>query len=267
MASGGKEHRMLFDLRGRRRNVVKVVYAVLAVLMGLSLFLVTGSNTLSNLFGGGGGGNTAGKVAEEQAERIERKLVKDPEDPELLLGLTRARLSAANGTLTVNPETGEAAATVETRQQYEKASQAWSEYLEATNEPSPGGAQLVAPALFQLAQISRTPNEIVANMNAAADAQQIVVEQRPNLSTLSNYAIYRTFTFEYGAAQKAADEVAKLTTSKFERENFENQLEEQTKAAKEFQKGLAQAKKEERSGSGKESLENPLPGLGGGLSE
>jgi hypothetical protein len=267
MASGGKEHRMLFDLRGRRKNVVKVVYAVLAVLMGLSLFLVTGGSSLSNLFGGGGGGNTAGKVAEEQAERIEAKLVKNPEDPDLLLGLTRARLSAANGTLAVNPETGEAAPTLETRQQYEKASDAWSEYLKATDEPSAGAAQLVAPALFQLAQISRTPNEIVANMNAAADAQQIVVEQRRNLNTLSSYAIYRTFTFDYGTAEKVADEVKKLANNKFERENFENQLEENTKSAKEFQKGLARAKKEERSGGGKESLENPLPGLGGGLSE
>ena len=31
---------------------------------------------------------------EDQAERIERKLKKDPEDPELLLGLTRARINA-----------------------------------------------------------------------------------------------------------------------------------------------------------------------------
>ena len=42
MASDGGERRMLFDIRGRRKNVVKVVYAILAVLMGLSLFLVAG---------------------------------------------------------------------------------------------------------------------------------------------------------------------------------------------------------------------------------
>ena len=33
---------MVFDIRGRRRHVVKVVYAILAVLMGASLFLVVG---------------------------------------------------------------------------------------------------------------------------------------------------------------------------------------------------------------------------------
>jgi len=40
MADG--ERRMLFDIRGRRKNVVKVVYAILAVMMGASLFLVVG---------------------------------------------------------------------------------------------------------------------------------------------------------------------------------------------------------------------------------
>jgi len=34
MASNDGEHRMLFDIRGRRRkNVVRVVYAILALLM------------------------------------------------------------------------------------------------------------------------------------------------------------------------------------------------------------------------------------------
>ncbi len=36
------ERRMLFDIRGRRKHVVRVVYAILALLMGASLFLVVG---------------------------------------------------------------------------------------------------------------------------------------------------------------------------------------------------------------------------------
>lgn len=266
MAGGGKERRMVFDVRGRRKNVVKVVYAVLAVLMGASLFLTVGPVSIGGLFGNGNSSSAGTKVAEEQAERLERKLVKSPEDPNLLLGLTRSRLAAGNASLSVNPETGETAPTLETRQQYEKASEAWSRYLKATDEPSVGAAQLVASALFSLAQISRTPVEIEANMQAAADTQQIVVEDRPNPSTLSKYAIYRTFAFDYGTAEKVADEVKKLANTKFERENFENELEENTKTAKQFQKELTRAKKA-NSSAGKERLENPLPGLSGGLGE
>ena len=44
-------------------DVVKVVYAILAVLMGLSLFLVVGPVNIGELFGGGGGsGNAAEPV-------------------------------------------------------------------------------------------------------------------------------------------------------------------------------------------------------------
>lgn len=268
MAGGGKEERrMVFDIRGRRRNVVKIVYAVLAILMGASLFLTVGPVSLGNLFGGGGETGAAAKAAEEQAERYERKLAKSPEDPELLLGLTKARLSVAQASVAVNSETGQVEPTLETRQQYEKASESWDTYVKTTDEPNVVAAQQVASALFTLAQISRTPPEIAANMEAAADTQQLVIEERPNLSTLSNYAIYRTFSFDYGAAKQAADRVAKLATSKFERENFENQFEESTKSAKEFQKELARLKKQ-NPGAGKEAIENPLSGVGGaGLGE
>ncbi len=63
----GDEHRMVFDIRGRRKNVVKFVYALLAVLMGLSLFLVTGASSLSDLFGGGGGGSASSSFDDDAA--------------------------------------------------------------------------------------------------------------------------------------------------------------------------------------------------------
>jgi hypothetical protein len=266
MAGGSKEHRMLFDLRGRRKNAVKVVYAILAVLMGLSLFLVTGAGSLTNLFNGsGGGGGEAAKASQEQAERIERKLLKSPEDPNLLASLARTRVSAGNASLSADLETGEGTPSVETRQEYARASEAWSEYLDATKEPSGGVAQLVAPALYALAQLSPSSSEIVTNMQAAADAQQIVIEDRENASTLSRYAIYKTFAFDYGAAQQAARKAEKLAATKFERENFENELEESTKTAKAFQKQLA-ANAKANKGAGKEAIEKPqLPNFGTGL--
>ncbi|HYV66808.1 MAG TPA: hypothetical protein VE964_11240 [Myxococcales bacterium] len=269
MAGGGKEQRrMVFDIRGRRRNVVKVVYAALAILMGASLILVAGPGiNLGSLFGGGETG-AAAKAAEEQAERYERKLAKSPEDPDLLLGLTRARISVAQASVSGNPETGEVEPTLETRQQYEKASEAWSKYLKTTKEPNVGAAQQVATALFTLAQISRTPAEITANMQAAADTQKIVVDARSNLGTLSNFALYSTYAFDYDAAEKAAEKVKKLATTKFERENFENSFEETTKSAKEFQKQLVRQAKQNQ-GAGKQAIENPLSGVGGtsGLGE
>jgi hypothetical protein len=262
MAGGRKEERrMVFDIRGRRRHVVKVVYAVLAVLMGASLFLVLGPVNVGSLIGNSGGGSEAGKISEEQAERIERKLRKNPEDPALLLSLTRTQLSAGNAQSTTNPTTGEVEMSAEAHAAYEKGSEAWSQYLAATDKPNAGVAQLMAPTLYLLAATSGT-NEAVSDIKAAAEAQQIVANQRPTLSSLSKLAIYKTLAFDYAGGKKAGAEAKKLTQSKFERESLENTLEEETKRAKAFQQLVVAAKKEGKA-TGKENLENPLGGVGG----
>ena len=91
MASGRNERRMVFDIRGRRRHVVKFVYAILALLMGASLFLVVGPVNIGSLLGTSRGTSSAASGLEEQAARVEHRLLKSPEDPDLLLSLTRAR--------------------------------------------------------------------------------------------------------------------------------------------------------------------------------
>src|ERR1700760_2473590 len=96
MAQGNKEHGMLFDIRGRRRHVVKVVYAILAILMAASLFLVTGALNIGSILGTNSSGESATKSFEEQATRIEAKLVKSPEDEDMLLNLTRTRINIVN---------------------------------------------------------------------------------------------------------------------------------------------------------------------------
>jgi cytochrome c-type biogenesis protein CcmH/NrfG len=107
MAGNDGERRMVFDIRGRRKNVVKVVYGILALLMGASLFLVIGPFNIAGLFGASDAVNSAAKQFEEQATTLERKLKQDPEDDQLLLNLTRARINAGNNLAVSNPETGE----------------------------------------------------------------------------------------------------------------------------------------------------------------
>jgi hypothetical protein len=254
---------MLFDIRGRRRHVIKVVYAILAVLMGLSLFLVTGAINLGSLIGESNTEGSAVAGLEEQAERLERKVAKDPENPKLVLALTRAQINVANQLVTVNEAEGLIEQTTESRAEMQKASDNWQEYLQLTDKPNAGAAAVVAPALYSFAIQGQTPSEIEDNMHAAANAQQIVVDQRPNLGSWSSLAIYRYLSFEYAAAEKAADEAKKLTSTKFEREQLENQLDEYAKSAHGFQK-QTEANEEANKGVGKEQIENPFGGLGGG---
>jgi hypothetical protein len=266
MADG--EHRMLFDIRGKRRHVVKVVYGILAVLMGLSLFLVTGIGNIGDLFGGGTESSNGAAVYEEQATRIERKLSKSPEDQELLTALMRARLNAGNQLV---QQTSEGAViSPETVSQYQQASDAWSKYLNATDEPSASSAQLIAPPLVTLAEAGSSPADFESNIAAAAEAQEIVAKQRPSLNSWSTLAIYTYFNFDYPAAEKAEAEAIKLAGSKAKRETVENQLGEYKKSAKEAEKQLKAVEAQNKAAgaaAGKEALQNPLGGLGGSLGE
>src|SRR5690349_20494417 len=115
---------MLFDIRGRRKHVVRVVYAILALLMGASLFLVVGPFNIGNLIGNGSS-TSAAKVLQEQAERTEEKLRREPENETLLMALTRQRITAANSLSEVNSETGVAELTAEGRQELERGVEAW----------------------------------------------------------------------------------------------------------------------------------------------
>ena len=225
MASGGKENKMLFDLRGRRRrSVVKVVYAILAVLMGLSLFLVVGGLNLGELFNSSSGTSEAAKQFEEQAVRIERELKKDPQNPDLLLGLTRTRVNAGNSLYEGNGLEEERTATPEALDQLQLASDAWSKYLKATKEPNLGMAQQMTFTLVALAEFANSPPESKENLEAAVAAQSLVADKRPSLNSLTTLAFYEAVLGNEKEAKKLANEAAKYAQSKFEKENIDNEL-------------------------------------------
>jgi hypothetical protein len=259
MAGRDDERRMVFDIRGRRKNVVKVVYAILALLMGLSLFLLAGSGGIASIFNSDTTSNVAGQF-EDQAEALELKLKKDPEDPQLLLSLTRTQINAGNALAEANPETGAIVYTPEGHQQLLEASETWPKYLKATDEPNSGTAQLVAQALFTLAQTSRTGPEAESNIRAAAQAQQIVAEARPSLGSLSTLAIYRLYSFDYEGAARARREAVPFANTKFERENLGNELDQIGKRAHAFQTQLQEIEEEAKKAreKGEAGVANPL---------
>lgn len=258
---------MLFDIRGRRRNVIKIVYAVLALLMGLSLILLAGP--IGGFGGGGGDGSDAAELFEARAERIEAKLVKEPSNADLLLALTRAQISTANALAESNPATGTVVQTVESRQELQRASATWSEYLEAAEEPAAGAAQLASSALFSLAESARGTLEARNTVTDAAEAQRIVADQRPSLGALSTLSFYELYAGEFKAAEQALKEAEGFANSKFERTQLQTQFKEIDEAAREFEKQVKEAEAAAKEGGGQAggggsgSLENPF-GLGGG---
>jgi hypothetical protein len=258
MAKGG-ERRMLFDIRGRRRHVVRVVYAILALLMGTSLFLVVGPFNLGELVGSGGP-TSAAEALDEQAERIEGRLKASPDDEKLLLSLSRARINAGNAQLETNPQTGLPIVTTEAHSEYELGVKAWRRYLEQTDEPNPAAAAIVARTYFSLAEGSRSFAEIGENVTSAAETQALVAKARPSVGALSTLAIYKYFDGDFAAGDKANEQAQQLVPSKAEAKSIESQLTAYRQRAKQFDKQAREFAKSQK-GQGKEAFESALGGL------
>jgi len=254
---------MLFDIRGRRKHVVRVVYAILALLMGASLFLVVGPVNIGSLVGTGGS-TEASKVLDEQAEDAEARLSRDEDNPNLLLAVARARVGAGNAETEVNPQTGAPVLNAEARQDFEQAARIWNSYLDETDEVNPSAALLMANTFFTLAEAGSSVEEIVTNIEEAANAQHLATEARPAVGFLTTLASYEYLAGDFKAGD-AAGEKAKGRATGQEKKQVEEQLTESRKRGKQWQtekKRFAKSEKEQ----GKEALQNPFGGLGGGTS-
>jgi hypothetical protein len=262
MADG--ERRMLFDIRGRRKHVVKVVYAILALMMGASLFLVVGPVNIGSLLSNNTETNPSSKIFDEQIERTEARLRKDPNDEDILISLTRARINAGRAESEVDPSTGETTVTAKARTEYEKANDAWARYLKvAKGEPNPSLASLVAGTAFLLAQNSKTYSEAIEYLGAAADAARFAAQARPSVGAWTTLAAYAYLSGDKATGAEAGGKAKALAGTKSEKKSIEKQLTAFEKQSKEIQKAKKEAEKAEK-GKGKEALENPLGGLGGG---
>ena len=253
---------MLFDTRGRRRHVIRVVYAVLALLMGASLFLVVGPFNLGEL-GGSGGSSNASEVLEDRAERIEDRLKASSEDEDLWLALSRTRINAGNALVETNPQTGLPVVTAESRTQFEAGITAWRRYLEQTKEPNPVAASLIAGTYFSLAENSTSFEEVEGYVDGAAEAQALAAEARPSVGSLSSLAIYEYFTGDFAAGDEASRKAQAQVSSKAERKAVVRQLAPYRKNAERFDKQGKEFEKTQQAGGGKEAFENALGGLSG----
>jgi hypothetical protein len=252
---------MVFDVRGRRKHVIRVVYAILAVLMAGSLFLVVGPVNLTELIGQGSS-TSPSKALDEQAERLEHSLAKTPHDAGLLLALARTRVNAANTLVEVNPEGGAPIVTPEAKHEYERGLDAWRAYRkQAGANASSSIATLIASASLTLAQQSTSYPEAFEHLEEAAASQRLVAEARPSLGSFATLAAYEYLAGRFGAAAEAGRKAESFANSKSQKKSVQKQLAAYRKQGKQIQKGKKKAEKTERK-AGKEKLENPLGGFG-----
>ncbi|MGK2956679.1 MAG: hypothetical protein ACSLFI_13560 [Solirubrobacterales bacterium] len=266
------ENRMLFDLRGKRKRVIQVIYVLLAIIMAASLIVIGlpgGVNPLSS--GGSNGQNTdLAETSIDRAEKIETKLATEPNNVNAQEELIRARIAAGNNLIEIDETTGAQTVGADAATQYDLAAQAWEKYLKLTKEqPEQGVAQIMANTLFTLSQDS-TVAQFENNISDAARAQAFVTEEAIKASKkdgpspagpLTTLATYQFYAQDTAAAQATREKALASTPDKAEQQQIKTQLDSVEKDAKRIGKLLAQAKKQAKKDGGK-SLEEPAGSLG-----
>jgi hypothetical protein len=250
---------MLFDLRGRRKRVIQVAYAILAVLMAGSLFTVVGPLNIGDLFGNGSSAGSSADPFIDQAEKLDRQLRRDPQDEKALAALVRARYNAGFAQVEFDPTSGTQSVSEDALTEFEKAVDAWDSYRKSAQDPNPLTAEYAAHALLNLAQFAATAAEFRANIEEAAAAQAVVTAARPSLNTYFELARLRYFAGDFDGGDEAARR-AEEAVSSAQRSNIASQLDSVRQQAETVQRQLEASERAEGQ-QGKNALENPLGGL------
>jgi hypothetical protein len=175
---------MLFDLQSRnRRTMVRVIYLLLALLMGGGLILFgigtgTGGGGLLDIFNGGSSSTSAQvSSAEKRANRAVRL---HPQDAQAWADLTRARYQTAG--LGENYDQATNTFTTKGRAKLATAAVAWQRYLKLDPQnPDATLARLMATAYSEVG---------LEDPAQAAGAMEIVTEKQPSASSYATLAQY-----------------------------------------------------------------------------
>jgi len=265
---------MLFDVRGKRKRVIQVIYVLLALVMVASLIVIGLPGGIG--FGGGGGNVVSQDAAElsvERAERLDEKVASQPNNAKAQEELVRARIAAGNGLVEVDQDTGEQTVGEKATEQYSLAAEAWQGYLKTTdNQPDQGVAQLVSGMLFSLSQGS-TVAQFEANIKDAAKAQTFVVSEAEKAAArgegpeptgqLVTLATYQYYAQDFKAAESSRKRALASANSEQERNQINTQLDSIENDAKRIGKTIDKAKKQAKQ-SGGSALQDPLGQLGSG---
>lgn len=253
---------MLFELGGKRKRLIQVIYVCLAGLMFIALvgFGIGGATSggIFDALGIGGGSTASNPQYDQQISRAEQALATNPKDEQALLLLARTHFLAAQSTVQVDAQ-GRQTLTAETLKGYQAATAAWERYLKTNpKQPDDGVAALMVRAYSSSAGLDQT--DLASDLKGAFIASQIVAEARPSVGTDAQLATYAFLAGEDkvgAAAEKRALADAPDSSTK-------SQIKAQVTQAK--QQGAQIAKALKQSAPDASQLQDPLGSLGGSSS-
>ncbi len=212
---------MLFDLGGRRKRLVQVVYAALALLMGGSLVLLgVGSDAPGGLLDALGVRDSSDPGNSNTGDRLgkaEERLRANPRDENALKEVTRLSYQAANEK--ADPNTG--AYSPEAQSSLGKADRAWQRYLDLQPKtPDDSLARLMIQA-YSPGALNKAPE--------AARAAELVAQAEQTPAAYAQLTLYASLANQTRKADLAGKRAIELAPPD-ERKSVKQQI-EQAKAA------------------------------------
>jgi len=249
---------MLFELGGKRKRLIQVIYVCLAILMFVALVgFGIGGGTSGGIFdalGIGGGSSSSSPQYDAQLQRAEQTLQTDPKNERALISLARTHFLVGQSEVSQSDQ-GQIQYTEATLAEYRKATDAWERYLATKpKQPDDGLASLMLQAYTGLA--GSDPAAIEKDIDQAYRAAQIVADARPSFGSYLQLATYAAFA----GNDKAADKWAAMAKREAPDPTAQSQVDAQIKQAK--AQGATIQKAIKQSAPDQSQLQNPLGGLG-----
>jgi tetratricopeptide (TPR) repeat protein len=250
---------MLFDLKGKRKRFVQVVYVALAILFAVGLvgFGIGGgaSGGLFDAIGGGGGGGSSGSdTFKKEVSKLQQRVRLSPKDKQAWDKLALANYNLARSSDAYDANTGQFSGGAANA--LAAGTAAWERYLALKpKKPDAATAGLMLQSYATLIRLAS--GDPLTNFKRAELAAEIIAQARPSPISFFNVAV---IAYQIGDVKKAdgAAKEAISRTPKDQRNTVKSQLAEAKKqglkAKKQIKKSKEQAQRaaEEAQKSGKD---------------
>jgi hypothetical protein len=248
---------VLFDLRGKRKRVVQVSYAALAVLfvvgfLGFGIGVGGGLGGIFDALGISNNSNTGSSTSQFQdsIDAAQAKLAKNPNDTAALLKLAENEYLLGKEGVSLDQSTGQISISNDAHTDLGAAADAWSKYLRV-NKGKPD-----VRTAFDMVNVY----VILNDADGAAKTQAIIAHDQPSAQAYGQLAYFQYLGGDVKGGDASRDKATSLASGS-QRKQLESTLKPARKTGLKVQKAQQAAKKKTGGTSttpGSNPLQNPF---------
>jgi hypothetical protein len=254
---------MLFDLRGKRRHLVQVSFAMLALLflvgfLGFGIGVGGGPGGIFDALGisnNSSGSSSANAAYQNHIDKANQKLAKNPNDTQALLTVANNEYLIGKSGVSQDQTTGQFTVTNDAHTSLGNAADAWSKYLKV-NKGNPN-----LSTAYNMVNVY----VILNDGSGAVKTQAAIAQAKPSPQSYGQLAFFQYLTGDISGGDQSRDKALSLAP-KSQQKQLDTQLSQARKQGLQLQKQQQQAKQQaKQQGGGSTTTPNPLQNPFGGV--